>query len=152
MPGQTLAPTPSVLVMPVPSRGEDEGQDSGWLTTATLGRILGEHRVKNSLSQEPRLESALEEAEKAGLAYVLRGELTQWEDNVTAWSSNPDKAALALELHEVSTKKIVASAVHRLVGGQVKWGSNSPIEFIPELADHALAKIFGWVPRLYADE
>ena len=76
--------------------------------------------------------------------------IVEWEDNVTEWSSNPDKLALSLELYEVSTKHLVASGGHR-VAGQVftlKSGQ-SPTRFLPEAADHSLAKIFGWQPSVY---
>ena len=44
----------------------------------------------------------------------------------------------------------MATAVHRMSGPSRKWGSNDPGEFIPELADHCLARIFDWIAHVEA--
>jgi hypothetical protein len=87
-------------------------------------------------------------AKETGAVYVLTGSVSEWEDNATEWSANPDRAALSLELYD-ENGTLIATGSHRLVGSTLAAAPLSPDRFIPELVDHALGRIFGWRPTVF---
>lgn len=146
------APAPSVLLMPTPDaveRGEGVVGGSGATANALLRDELMAHRVKVAPTEKTSVREALDEGRSAGYLYVLKSTLIEWEDNATEWSMNPDKAALSIELYAVETKEIVATAMHRVMGGTLELLPKPTNRFVPELVDHTLAKIFGWRPTVY---
>jgi DNA-binding transcriptional regulator YiaG len=152
--GWSPTPQSSVFLMPTPDaveRGEGVVGGSGANVNAALRDQLLAHQVKVAPTEKKSLREAIEEAASAGYLYVLKSTLTEWEDNATEWSANPDKASLSLELYAVETKQLVATGTHRVVGGTLELLPKPTNRFIPELADHALAKVFGWRPTVYYD-
>ena len=113
--------------------------------TSSIRNQLIEHGFSPRVAEATRLSSALSEAEKLDFTYVLKGVLTEWEDNATEWSGKPDRAALSLELYEVQSERMVASSQYRIKGSVVSQFSQ-PDRFVPELVDNALGRIFNWTP------
>lgn len=152
-PGAKVAPGARVLIMRVPDvveKGEGTVGGSGEAVTAAVRDDLMAHGYPVVTSDKSTLPDAFGEAMSLDAAYVLRGAIAEWQDNATEWSSNPDKVALSLELYEVSTKQLVATGGHRVAGQAMTFATGqTPMRFVPEMADHSLAKIFGWRPSVY---
>jgi hypothetical protein len=85
--------------------------------------------------------AALDHAASDGFDYVLAGNITQWGDEVE----------LTVSLFEVSSRESVASAIHSAHKRPGHWPSD-PEDFIPELADCSLARVFGWTPKVYTGD
>jgi len=92
------------------------------------------------------LERGYQEAERLNFDYVLRGVFTNWEDNATAWSGNPDRAELAVELYSVADRRLAASASHKVQATGFTLLSSATTRFIPEMADTTLGRLFSWPP------
>jgi len=56
-----------------------------------------------------------------------------------------------VNLFEVSSRGSVASATHHAHKRPGRWPSD-PEDFVPELADCSLARIFGWAPKVYTGD
>jgi hypothetical protein len=148
LPGTELIPGASVLILPVGDgieRSDGPASGSGAAVTSSIRNQLIEHGFSPRVAESTRLSSALSEAEKLDFTYVLKGVLTEWEDNATEWSGKPDRAALSLELYEVQSERMVASSQYRIKGSVVSQFSQ-PDRFVPELVDNALGRIFNWTP------
>jgi len=143
-----------LILLPVPDgseRADGQAAGSGAAVTAALRDALLMRGFRVEVSEGSSLRDAQEHAARTGFfAYVLKGAITEWEDNATEWSSRPDSAAFSLELHEVR-RGIVATATHRIVASTVAALSRGPDRFVPELVDHAVAKMFGGTPRVYTE-
>lgn len=152
VPGAKVAPASRVLIMRLPDvveKGEGIVGGTGEAVTAAIRDDLMAHGYSVMTSDKRALPDAFGEAAPLEATYVLRGAIAEWQDNATEWSSNPDKAALSLELYEVSTKQLVATGGHRVAGQALTLATGqTPMRFVPELADHSLAKIFGWQPSV----
>jgi TolB-like protein len=138
-PRQELSPNPKILLLPVLGREPEANQK---MTGALLG-VLSQRGflvVMSTTGQESAV-AALDHAARDGFDYVLAGNLPQWGDEVE----------LAVNLFEVSSRASVASASHHAKKRPGHWPSD-PEDFIPELADCSLARIFGWTPRAYAGD
>jgi hypothetical protein len=123
---------------------EGPAQGTGRAVTSAVRDQLVSHGYV-PLVMEPRdLVTAFEESKELGYRYLLRGEISAWEDNATEWSGRPDVAELSIEVYDVLSKSLIGSATHSIEGGD---SAKQPIRFVPELADHALAKLFRWTPR-----
>jgi hypothetical protein len=151
-PGQSLLKNSSLVIVPlvdVIEPGEGPVGGSGADFTARIRDNLLSHGVKVTVGDGSSLKEAFDSAASLGYVYVLRGAITQWEDNATEWSGNPDRAGLSLELYEVESRQLVAAAAHRMNGSSGALASLSPHRFVPELVDHTLARIFGWRPKVW---
>ena len=137
-----------VLIVPIPDGVEAEdgpAQGSGRSMTNALKDALIVHGFSPLISESTKLPQVFDEAEKLEYPYVLRGTITQWEDNATEWSGRPDLAELSVEVFVAESHTMVASVTHSIQGGD---SGKQPHRFIPELADQTLARIFGWRPAI----
>ena len=98
------------------------------------------------------LQAAFDEAHSLDSRYVLRAELTHWEDRLTWMSNRPDKATLSVELYDVSSRDLVAAGTHTVTGATEEYVDRHPDRFIPELADGSMARVFGWQQTVFAEE
>jgi Domain of unknown function (DUF4823) len=53
-------------------------------------------------SDSVSMADAIKEAKERAYDYVLRTNITEWEDNATAWSGKKDSIALSLELYDLA--------------------------------------------------
>jgi hypothetical protein len=136
IPGKSLSPNPRILLLPVLGREPEACQK---MTGALLG-VLSQrgYRVVLSAAGQESGAAALDHAARDGFDYVLAGNLPEWGDDVE----------LTVNLFEVSSRASVASATHHARKRLGHWPSD-PEDFIPELADCSLARIFGWAPKVY---
>lgn len=152
VPSESLAKDPSVVILPIADvveKGEGPVGGSGAEFTSAIRDDLLAHGVKVTMADSGSLRDGLETASSLDFLYVLKGAITQWEDNATEWSGNPDRAALTLELYGVSSKQLVASAGHKMNGSSGAFISLSPHRFVPEIVSHSLARLFGWRPKVW---
>lgn len=75
--------------------------------------------VRGSAAGED-LESALFEAERLNLSYVVHTSILNWEDRATEWSGIPDKITLKLAVYEVGSGQAVSSTI---ASASSKWGT-----------------------------
>lgn len=146
-PGQSLVQNPSVVIVPladVVEQGEGPVAATGAEFTSAIRDNLLSHGVKVTVADGTALKDAFDSAATLGYAYVLKGAILQWEDNATEWSGKPDRAGLSLELYNVASRQLVASAAHNMNGSSMALASLSPHRFVPELVDQSLGRIFGW--------
>jgi hypothetical protein len=149
LPGRAVTRNSKVLVVQVLDgpRGH-----VGAATTAALRDSLAAHGVSPFVSDAGGLQPAFEEARSLGCQYVLRAEVTHWEDRLTWMSNRPDKATLSVELYEVSSRELVASGTHAVKGATEEYVDRHPERFVPEMADGSLGRIFGWPQTVFAEE
>jgi Domain of unknown function (DUF4823) len=150
--GHSLIQNASVVIAPlvdVVERGVGPIGGSGAEFTSSIRDNLLSHGIKLTIADGSALKDAFDSAASLGYIYVLKGTITQWEDNATEWSMNPDRAGLSLELYDVASRQLVASAAHNMNGSGAALASLSPHRFVPELVDHSLARIFGWPPKVW---
>jgi len=142
VPGKALSPHSKILLLPVTGRDSEACE---MMTGALIGKLSqkGLNVVLSDVKRKQSGAAALSHGLGQGYDYVLEGLLSKWEDK-----SSGDEAELTLKLYEVSSGEVVASAVHYDHGRANHWPSD-PKDFITELADCALAKIFGWKPGVY---
>jgi len=149
MPGvERVAPGEKILVMKVedsPEIRKGQAAGSGKAITAALRDSLIQHGYPAVMSEQSSLKVALIDAGGQQCAYVLRGELTEWVDRATEWSGRPDLTSLSVELYSAKNGSLVGSVTHSVAGGD---SARAPQRFVPELADHSLGKLFGWVPTV----
>jgi len=137
--GRTLKASPRVLMLPV-AGGDPEGSQK--LTSALLATLSGRSfRVVVSTTGPESGASALDHASKDGFDYVLAGNVKRWGDEVE----------LTVTLFDVTSRESVAEASHYAKKRPGHWPSD-PEDFIPELADCSLSKIFGWTPKTYTGD
>jgi len=89
VPGQTINRQGKVLIMNA-ADGQEQGQPvatgSGQEFVAAVRDSLLDHSIPASTTQTLDLNQACDEAQKMGFDYVLKPQITFWEDNATAWS------------------------------------------------------------------
>lgn len=133
--GKSLAPNPKILLLQT-TGGEPEGAQK--VTSALLSK-LSEKNVRAVLSNaQESSAAAMEHAAADGFDYVLAASITAWGDEV----------GLTVNLLEVTTRATVATATHHAHKRPGHWPSD-PEDFVPELADSSLSRIFGWTPKPY---
>lgn len=145
VPGKLLAENPRILLLPVTGSEPDLDESARREMTDALFEALNRrgYRVVVSAAGQESGTAALDHAARDGFDYVLTGSIPRWENHVVG----DNVAEIVVTLWEVSSHGVVASASH-LAKGRIRWPSN-PADFIPELADYSLARIFGWAPRVY---
>jgi hypothetical protein len=150
-PAQLAAPTPApgskrkVLMVKVAdgtTRGGAIGVGSGGALAAALTDALVSRGLSPFVSDRSSIADGIREAKEMSYEYVLRATITEWEDNATAWSGNPDSAAVSLELYDLAAT-LVSSATHRKKGSSFSMSSKSPDRFLPELVQTTVSKVFG---------
>jgi len=149
---EPLQPGAKIYLLRTPDGVEREDGTaigSGAAVTAALREQLLRHGYSVVPSKESEVEKALPGAIAANAHYVLAGTIPEWEDNATEWSGRPDRTSLLLEVYAVPGGDVVATSKHRVVSSTSQMFSRETDRFVPELADHALAKIFGWRPTVY---
>jgi len=117
---------------------------SGQAMVTALRHQLMSHGIAVMTSRSQDLADGFTEAERLGFTHVAKGMFTRWEDNATAWSGNPDRAAFSIEIYEAKSKLLIASSEHQVQASGLAVTSNSPTRFIRELAERTLGRIFGW--------
>jgi hypothetical protein len=143
--GQGIIPRAKIVVVPIEDgreRGGDVGTGSGSAVTAALRDGLLARGFAPFVADHRSFEDALEQARRLGYDYVLRGQITEWEDNATEWSSKADSAGLSIELFDL-TPSVIASGTHRIKGAAVDMMPQTPDRFIPELVTAALGRALG---------
>ena len=112
LPGQHVDPTQRVLVLAIKDgqeQGEPVAAGSGQGLVDALRRALAAHQVPLSATPDMALEQGFADAERGGFTYVLKGTITHWEDNATAWSGKGDKLNISAELYDVRSRTLVAA-------------------------------------------
>jgi len=145
--GQTINAASKVLILSVQD-GQEQGQSpahgSGRGMVASLRKVLLNHSVPFSTSENMNTVGGIEEAEKLKFDYVMKCTITLWEDNATAWSGNGDKLKISIEMFDVKTKQLVAVASHYRVATGATFVSGTPDRFMDECSLGALSRIYGW--------
>jgi hypothetical protein len=140
-------PQGKVLVLSI-ADGQEQGQSpapgSGQGMVAALRSMLAEHGVPLSTTVTSSLPDGIAEAQRAGFEYVLKGTITLWQDNATAWSGNGDKLNISCELYDVQSRELIAASTHKRVATGFTFVSGSPDRFFDENAAGALGQIYGW--------
>jgi hypothetical protein len=147
-----LQPNAKICLLKTPDgveRQDGAAIGSGAAVTAALREQLIQHGYAVVPSKESEVERALPGAISANASYILVGMLPEWEDNATEWSGRPDRTSLLLELYSVPGGDLVGTGKHRVVSSTSQMVSRETDRFVPELADHSLAKLFGWRPTVY---
>ena len=142
-----ISAAPKVVILDIQDgheRGQDVTRGSGQAMVNALRDTLVSRGIPVNVIQSTAVDEGYQEAERLGFNYVLRGVLTNWEDNATAWSGNPDRATLVLELYGVEEKRLAASANSERQASGATLVSGTPGRFIPELAFNAVDRIFDW--------
>jgi hypothetical protein len=88
----------------------------------------------------------LQEAAVLSCDYMLRGEITEWEDNATEWSGKGDSIGVSAELYRVPDGKLVSTASIRKKASAFAMVSRSPERFGEFIAASTVAKLFGFPP------
>jgi hypothetical protein len=147
LPNHEVNPGAKVLILNMADgqeQGEAPASGSGQGMVAALGKVMASHEVPLSTTATSALRDGLDEARRAGFQYVLRGTITLWEDNATAWSGNGDKLSIYLQLYDAKSRELIAASTHKRVATGVTFVSGSPNRFMDEVATGALGKIYGW--------
>lgn len=149
VPGQAINKMGKVLIMNA-ADGQEQGQPvatgSGQTFVAVVRDTLLDHSVPVSTTQTMNLTQAFDEADKMGFDYVLKPQITFWEDNATAWSGNGDKLRISMELYDAKGHQLVAASSFYRVGTGATFASGSPDRFFKEASLGALNKIYSWSP------
>lgn len=145
--GHAVQPQGKVLILAIRD-GQEKGQDpavgSGQGLSAALRKVLSAHGVPLSVSSSQSVETGEQEAARDGFQYVMQTTITLWEDNATAWSGNGDKLSISVELYDVRTHQLIAAATHKRVATGATFVAGTPDRFMDEVAQGALAQIYGW--------
>jgi Domain of unknown function (DUF4823) len=149
LPGKMIQQGAKVLLLPVP---DGPSRHSGSATLAAVRDALVAHGFSPLVSDAAGLQAAFDEARSFECHYVLRAEVTHWEDRLTWMSNRPDKATLSVEVYEVASREMVASGTHAVTGAIEEYVDRHPDRFIPELADGSLGRVFGWTQTVFAEE
>lgn len=147
LPGQHVDPTQRVLVLAIKDgqeQGEPVAAGSGQGLVDALRRSLATHQVPLSATPDMTLEQGFADAERGGFTYVLKGTITHWEDNATAWSGKGDKLNISTELYDVRSRTLVTAATDKRTATGFTMVSGTPDRFMDEVANGALSQIYGW--------
>jgi Domain of unknown function (DUF4823) len=140
-------PSSKVLILSI-ADGQEQGQErapgSGQGMVSAIRKVLVAHGVPLSTTGTSALATGLDEARRGGFDYALKGTITLWEDNATAWSGNGDKLTLSLDLYDAKSRELIAASTHRRVATGATFVSGSPDRFMDEVSAGALDKIYAW--------
>jgi len=151
VPGKLIPRGAKVYILKVADgqeRHEGVAAGSGFAVATGLRDALFAQGFPPLLSDVSELEAGLSEAAGIGYEYVVRAAITEWEDNATAISTRPDRAALSVEVYDVARRELIATSRHEVASGHGDFKSRTPDRFIPELADFCLGSLFGWKPTI----
>ena len=148
VPGQTPIPRGTkFLVLTVPDGVDVDGKGSG--SGAIVGSALREELLSRGMipfsSDYQTLSDGLGGAVTRGDDYVLRARITEWDDNLTTWSMNPDHLTLSLEVFDISGR-LVSSATHRKSGSSLFHTHGTPASLLPETMRLALDRLLKGAP------
>jgi len=124
------------------TRDGDTGAGSGAALAAAIREALVARGILPFVSESRSMEEGIKEAKGLSYESVLRVTITEWEDNATAWSGNPDSAAISIELFDL-TPTLISSATQRKKGSRWAMSSKSPDQWFPELVKATVTKVFG---------
>lgn len=119
---------------------------SGATMTAALRDDLSARGFDVAPVEKGALAPALAESAQLSCDYLLRGEITEWEDNATEWSGKGDSIGLSAELFRVADRKMVSTASIRKKASAFAFVSRSPERFAQFIASSTVAKLFGLEP------
>jgi hypothetical protein len=111
---------------------------------SAIRKVLASHNVPVSMTATSSLRDGIDEARRAGFDYTLKGTITLWEDNATAWSGNGDKLNISVEVYDSKSRELIGAATHKRVATGATFVSGTPDRFMDEVATGALDKIYGW--------
>ena len=144
-PGQEPALHGKVLIVPLAdgkARGGEVAAGSGSAVTAALRDSLLTRAMSPFVSDHRSFDEGLAQAKALGYQYVLKGEITEWEDNATEWSGKADSAGLSIEVYDL-TPSLVGSGTHRVRASAIAMTAKTPDRFIPELIKAVLDRALG---------
>jgi hypothetical protein len=124
------------------SRDGDTGAGSGAALAAAIRDALVARGILPFVSEYRSMEEGIKEAKGLSYESILRVTITEWEDNATAWSGNPDSAAISIELFDL-TPTLISSATQRKKGSRWAMSSKSPDQWFPELVKATVTRVFG---------
>jgi len=151
VPGKLIPRGSQVYILKVADgqeRREGPAAGSGFAVATGLRDALFAQGFPPLLSDTSDLEAGLADAATLHYDYLLRAVITEWEDNATAISTRPDRAALSVEVYDVSRRELIATSRHEVSSGHGDYKSRTPDRFVPELADFCLGSLFGWTPTI----
>lgn len=123
-------------------RGGDVATGSGLLTQSTLRDALVTRGFTPLSSDSRSLLDAVKEGGALSYDYVLRGKLTECEDNATAWSGKKDSVAVSVELYDL-TPTLVSAASHRQRGSSFALTDSTPDRLLATAVANALTRLVG---------
>jgi len=124
------------------TRDGGTGAGSGAALAAAIRDALVARGILPFVSECRSMEEGIKEAKGLSYESILRVTITEWEDNATAWSGNPDSVAISLELFDL-TPTLISSATQRKKGSIWAMSSKSPDQWFPGLVKTTVAKVFG---------
>jgi hypothetical protein len=130
--GAKLSPDSSVLIT-VPKDGAFNGRvysGSGQQTAEATRNALTHRLTRVSLAAATTTEAGLAEAGAGGYTYLCIPEVLHWEDRATEWSGKRDKIEVKLTVYEVSSGKIIKSAIISSVSKWMTFGGDHPQELV----------------------
>jgi hypothetical protein len=151
VPGKLVAPGSKVYLTAVvdgTERGGDVAAGSGFATAVGLRDALLRQGFPPLLGDGADINAGLDEASRLGYPYLVRGAITEWEDNATPVSTRPDRAGLWSSSSRTWRARLIATSTHQLEGARGEYASRTPDRFIAELADTCLGTLFGWKPSV----
>lgn len=88
------------------------------------------------------MSDAVKEARILAYDYMLRGRITEWEDNATSWSGKRDTVATSIELYDL-TPTVLTSSAHRQRGSTFALTDSTPDRMLVEAVQAALGRAIG---------
>lgn len=107
-------------------------------------KVLAMHGIPMSVTADKSLTEGFADAERGGFTYVLKGTITHWEDNATAWSGKGDKLFVSAELYDAHTHTLIAAATDKRTATGLTFVSSTPDRFMDQVAVGTLSQIYGW--------
>ncbi len=106
---------------------------------AAISPYLSDTYTANKYEQ---LEVAMNSAIDGGYTHLVMPKILRWEDRATEWSGRPDQASVKVVVYDVTTQKVIDSAVIGGKSGLATFGGDKPEDLLAEpLAEYA-AKFF----------
>ena len=140
-------PLSKVLILSI-ADGQEQGQSvaygSGQGMATAIRKVMASHNVPVSMTATSSLRDGIDEARRSGFDYTLKGTITLWEDNATAWSGNGDKLNISVEVYDSKSRELIGAATHKRVATGATFVSGTPDRFMDEVATGALDTIYGW--------
>ncbi|MGV3774682.1 MAG: DUF4823 domain-containing protein [Verrucomicrobiales bacterium] len=136
----------SLIYVAVPEQlgrdGERAYRGSDFQTAAACAEAFNNYSEVVLGRTPENLEAAMQSAQAANCAYLVKPEIRIWEDNPTEWTGERDDLEIDVETFEVSTRKTVARAILKGKSRIMTFG-DKPEGMLNGFFEPHAAKLFG---------